>query len=74
MPRSRTPTTATTEPLKVGDRVASKVPGFDWTGTIIEDFGPLGVDGRQIFLVRVGDEDRARQFDVPAESLERIAA
>ena len=60
--------------LKVGDHVTSKVPGFNWKGVIIEDLGPLGVGGRQIFLVHVGDEDEGRRFDVPAENLERAAA
>lgn len=66
--------TTSVQSLKVGDHVVSTVPGFDWKGIIVEDFGPLGVDGRQIFLVRVGDEDESRQFDVPAEDLERVAA
>ena len=60
--------------LKVGDHVTSKVAGFNWKGVIIEDLGPLGVGGRQIFLVHVGEEDAGRRFDVPAENLERIAA
>lgn len=66
--------TAPTDSLKVGDHVTSKVPGFNWKGVIIEDLGPLGVGGRQIFLVRVGDEDDGRRFDVPADDLERVAA
>jgi hypothetical protein len=66
--------TAPTDSLKVGDHVVSKVPGFDWQGVIVEDLGPLGVDGSQIFLIRVGNEDEGRRFDAPAESLERIAA
>jgi hypothetical protein len=66
--------TAPTDSLKVGDHVVSNVRGFDWKGVIIEDLGPLGVDGSQIFLVRVGSEDEGRQFDVPAENLERVAA
>jgi hypothetical protein len=54
--------------------VTSKVRGFNWKGVIIEDLGPMGVGGRQIFLVHVGDEDAGRRFDVPAENLERVAA
>ena len=66
--------TAPTDSLKVGDHVTSKVPGFNWRGIIIEDLGPLDVNGSHIFLIRVGDEDEGRRFDVPAENLERVAA
>lgn len=66
--------TTPTNSLKVGDQVTSKIPGFNWTGVIIEDLGPLGVGGRKIFLVHVGEEDAGRRFDVPAENLERVAA
>lgn len=68
------PKTPRIDLLKVGDHVTSKVPGFNWKGVIIEDLGPLGVGGRQIFPVHVGDEDMGRRFDVPAENLERVAA
>ena len=71
MARTKTPRT---DRLRVGDHVTSKVPGFNWKGIIIEDLGPLGVGGRQIFLVHVGDEDEGRRFDVPAEDLERLPA
>lgn len=60
--------------LKVGDYVTSKLTAFNWKGIIVEDLGPLGVGGRQIFLVHVGDEDAGRTFDMPAEDLERVAA
>ncbi len=66
--------TAPTDSLKVGDHVVSKVPGFDWKGVIVKDLGPLGVGGSQIFVIRVGNEDEGRQFDVRAENLERVAA
>jgi hypothetical protein len=67
-------TAPTTDSLKVGDHVVSKVPGFDWKGIVVEDRGPLGVDGSQILLIRVGDEDEGRKFEVRAETLERVAA
>jgi hypothetical protein len=66
--------TAPTDSLKVGDRVAANVPGIDWKGIVVEDRGPLGLDGRQIVVIRVGNEDEGRQFEVRAEDLERIAA
>jgi hypothetical protein len=66
--------TTPTDSLKVGDHVTSKVPGINWKGVIVEDLGPLALDGSHIFLVHVGEEDAGRRFDVPAENLERIAA
>ncbi|HUB74245.1 MAG TPA: hypothetical protein VL979_09450 [Solirubrobacteraceae bacterium] len=70
MPRTQT---APADSLKVGDHVTSKLPAFSWRGVIIEDLG-RAFDGSQLFLIRVGDEDEGRTFDVPAENLERIAA
>ncbi|THD75205.1 MAG: hypothetical protein E7812_17625 [Phenylobacterium sp.] len=66
--------TAPTDSLKVGDHVVSKIPGIDWKGVIVEDLGPLGVDGSEIFVIRVGDEDEGRHFNARAENLERVAA
>ena len=66
--------TAPTDSLKVGDHVVSKVSGIDWKGVIVEDLGPLGVDGSEIFVIRVGDEDEGRHFNARAENLERVAA
>jgi hypothetical protein len=43
-------------------------------GGIVRDRGPLGVDGSQIFVIRVDDADEGRRFDVDAENLERVAA
>jgi hypothetical protein len=60
--------------LKVGDHVTSKLPAFNWKGVIIEDLGPLGIDGSEIFVIRVGDEDEGRHFNARAENLERVAA
>jgi hypothetical protein len=66
--------TAPTGSLKVGDRVAANVPGIDWKGVVVEDRGPLGLDGRQIVVIRVGGEDEDRRFEVRAEDLDRVAA
>jgi hypothetical protein len=66
--------TALTDSLKVGDHVTSKLPAFNWRGVIVEDLGPLGVDGSEIFVIRVGDEDEGRRFNARAENLERVAA
>ncbi|MGH2864928.1 MAG: hypothetical protein ACRDJX_06725 [Solirubrobacteraceae bacterium] len=65
---------APTKSLKVGDHVTANVPGIDWTGIVVEDRGPLGLDGRQIVVIRVGNEDEGRQFEVRAEDLDRVAA
>jgi hypothetical protein len=71
MARNRT---SSADSLKVGDHVTSRLPAFSWTGVIVEDLGPLDIDGGHIFLVRVGGDDDSRQFDVPGENLERVAA
>jgi len=70
VPRAQT---APADTLQVGDHVISKLPAFSWRGVIIEDLG-RAFDGSQLFLIRVGDEDEGRTFDVPAENLERVAA
>jgi hypothetical protein len=71
MARNRTSSAGS---LKVGDHVTSKLPAFNWKGVIVEDLGPLGIDGSEIFVIRVGDEDDGRRFNARAESLERVAA
>jgi len=65
---------APTGSLKVGDHVTSKLPAFNWRGVIVEDLGPLGIDGSEIFVIRIGDEDEGRHFNARAENLERVAA
>lgn len=66
--------TSPTDSLKVGDHVASNVPGFNWKGIVAEDHGPLGLDGSQIVLVRVDYGEVSRQFDVRAKSVDRLPA
>lgn len=69
-----TRTSSRSSPLKVGDKVVLRVAGSERRGVVVEDRGPLGVDGRQIVAIRVGAEDEARRFEVRAEDLERVAA
>lgn len=71
---TRTLSTPARDSLKVGDKVVLRLAGSERRGVVVEDRGPLGVDGRQIVAIRVGDEDEARQFEVRAEDLERIRA
>ncbi len=71
MPRA---STTSIESLKAGDAVALRIGGSERRGVVIEDRGPLGVDGRQIVVVRLGNEDEARQFEVRAEDLDRVPA
>jgi hypothetical protein len=66
--------TSPADSLKVGDHVTSKLPAFNWKGVIVEDLGPLGIDGSEIFVIRVGDEDDGQRFNARAEHLERVAA
>ena len=70
----RTLSTPARDSLKVGDKVVLRLAGSERRGVVVEDRGPLGVDGRQIVAIRVGGEDEARQFEVRAEDLERIRA
>jgi hypothetical protein len=60
--------------LKVGDHVVSNVPGFDWNGVVVEDRGDLGIDGGQIVMIRIGDENEGEQFEIRADDLDRVAA
>lgn len=60
--------------LKVGDRVVSNTPGIDWRGVVVEDRGPLAINGGQIVAIRLDYAPDAPQFEVRAEELERVAA
>lgn len=60
--------------LKVGDRVVSNLPGIDWRGVVVEDRGPLAIDGSQIVAIRLDYTPDGPQFEVRAEELERVAA
>jgi hypothetical protein len=53
----------------VGDHVVLTLAGRELDATVIEDRGPLGVGGRQILGIRLGDGDHAREFEVAAENL-----
>jgi hypothetical protein len=58
--------------LKVGDRVVSTTPGIDWRGVVVEDRGPLAINGSQIVAIRLDYALDAPQFEVRAEDLERV--
>jgi hypothetical protein len=58
--------------LKVGDRVVSNTPGIDWRGIVVEDRGPLAINGSQIVTIRLDYAPEAPQFEVRAEELERV--
>jgi hypothetical protein len=66
--------TAPADWLKVGDRVISNTPGIDWRGVVVEDRGPLAINGGQIVAIRLDYAPDAPQFEVRAEELERVAA
>jgi hypothetical protein len=67
-------TPAAPNPLKVGEEVILRVAGSERRGVVVEDRGPLDVDGGQIVAIRVGKEDENRRFEVQAKYLERAAA
>jgi hypothetical protein len=56
--------------FKVGDRVRLKLGAHRLVGTVIEDRGFIGRDGRQLVRVEVKlDPTYLRQFEVPAALL-----
>jgi hypothetical protein len=71
---TRTEKTSPATPLKVGDHVVSNVPGLNWNGIVVEDRGDLGIDGGQIVMIGIGDEDEGEQFEIRADDLDRVAA
>ncbi len=71
MARTKTPPAGW---LKVGDRVVSNTPGIDWRGVVVEDRGPLAINGSQIVAIRLDYAPNAPQIEVRAEDLERVAA
>ncbi|MGH2879879.1 MAG: hypothetical protein ACRDK4_09785 [Solirubrobacteraceae bacterium] len=60
--------------LKVGDQIVVRIGGGERRGVVVEDRGPLGVDGRQIVAVRVGGDDYEHQFEARADDLEFLSA
>lgn len=66
--------TRSAEWLKVGDRVVSNVPGIKWKGVVVEDRGPIAVNGSQIVAIRRDHDPDGPQFEARAEHLERVAA
>ncbi|MEO7732433.1 MAG: hypothetical protein ABIY55_15800 [Kofleriaceae bacterium] len=56
--------------FKVGDRVRFQLGAHRVTGTIIEDRGLIGLDGRQLVRVEVElDPTYLREFELPAALL-----
>lgn len=71
---TRTERTSSATSLRVGDHVVSNVPGLNWNGLVVEDRGDLGIDGGQIAMIRIGNEDESEQFEIRADDLDRVAA
>jgi hypothetical protein len=56
--------------FRIGDRVRFKLGAHRVLGTIIEDRGPIGLDGRQLVRVEVElDATYLQQFELPAALL-----
>jgi len=64
--------TITKNNFKVGDLVTVRLGMTTWRSRIVEDRGPIGVNGRRIYRVEFpGGKDEPQQFiEVPAESLQ----
>jgi transcriptional regulator with XRE-family HTH domain len=60
------------EALKVGDQIASSLPGIDWKGVVAENRGAFAPDGSQIVAIRLDFEPDYPPFDVRADDLERV--
>jgi hypothetical protein len=66
--------TIVTALFKVGDRVRFQLGGRKVLGTVVEDRGLIGVDGRQLVRVQVElDPTYVQQFELPAALLERAS-
>lgn len=62
--------------LKIGDEVTFRVAHLTFRARVVEDRGPIGINGRQIVRVELLEDDEssdADQFELPAEELERLA-
>jgi hypothetical protein len=56
--------------FKVGDRVRFQLGAHRVIGTVVEDRGLIGVDGRQLVRVEVAlDPTSLREFELPAALL-----
>jgi len=56
---------------KVGDHVRFQLGADKVAGTVVEDFGLIGRDGRQLVRVEVAlDPPNVQQFELPAALLE----
>jgi primosomal protein N' len=56
--------------FKVGDRVRFQLGAHRVVGTVVEDRGFIGVDGRQLVRVEVAlDPTYMRDFELPATLL-----
>lgn len=56
--------------FKVGDRVRFRLGAHSVVGRVIEDRGPIGIDGRQLVRVEVElDPTYLREFELPAALL-----
>ena len=72
MSRPRKSSSTTSKKFKVGDRVRFKMSIYEHTGTIVEDRGPLGAGGRNIYGIRAFlDVGLERVFELAEDALER---
>jgi hypothetical protein len=59
--------------FKVGDRVRFQLGAHRVVGTVVEDRGLIGLDGRQLVRVEVElDPPYLRQFEMPAALLTAV--
>lgn len=66
--------TSHAEQLRVGDKVLVQMWNGQRRAEIVEDRGPIGIDGRRVFRVRFPghEEDDTPTFEVPSDQVSII--
>ena len=58
--------------VHVGDSVDLTYAGHDLKGCVIEDYGGIGVGGRQLVRVKLDRSDDLIEIEIAAESLKKL--
>jgi hypothetical protein len=57
--------------LTIGDEVNVRLGGTTWRARVVEDRGRIGINGRQLYRVKLLSDDSVEQFvEVPVEDIE----
>jgi hypothetical protein len=59
--------------FRSGDRVSFSLGKYDLTGVIVEERGPIGVQGRRLFVVQIPmDPDEPENYTIPENELKPV--